>query len=110
MLCYSCFYKKQQLSSLFKAKKLTAPTDCTNTIIKYSHELFDKLWKGEPIRLLGITLGDLCKEGIKQLSLFDDKNYEEKLRKNRSLDKTIDGIKSKYGDNSVVRSSSLNED
>jgi DNA polymerase-4 len=93
-----------------KQKKMSEPTDCTNTIIKYSYELFDKLWKGEPIRLLGVTLGELCKEGIKQLSLFDDKNYEKKLQKNRSLDKTIDNIKNKYGNNAVLRSSFLNED
>ncbi|EFG86426.1 hypothetical protein CLCAR_4252 [Clostridium carboxidivorans P7] len=38
------------------------------------------------------------------------KIIEKKLEKNRSLDKAIDNIKNKYGDNSIVRSSFLNKD
>lgn len=90
-----------------KQKKMNIATDCTKEIIKCSYEIFDELWKGEPIRLIGVTLGNLCKEGIKQISLFDDKNYEKELEKNRSLDKAIDNIKNKYGDASIARSSFL---
>ncbi|NMM62676.1 DNA polymerase IV [Clostridium sp. P21] len=93
-----------------KQKKVTPATDCTDEIVEYSFELFDTLWKGEPIRLIGVTLGDLCKEGIKQLSLFDDENYEKSLEKNRSLDKALDNIKNKFGTGSIFRLSSLDKD
>ena len=38
------------------------------------------------------------------MSLFDD----EKLEKNRELDKVIDKIRNKYGTDSITRSSFLN--
>lgn len=93
-----------------KQKKLDMATNCTNTIIKCTYELFDKLWRGEPIRLIGVTLGNLCNVKMQQLSLFDDKTIESKLEKSKALDNAIDNIKKKYGDNSIVRFSFFNKD
>ncbi len=90
-----------------KQKKLE-PTNCTSAIIKSAYETFDKLWRGEPIRLIGVTLGNLCAEHTKQLSLFDSKSDNNDLEKNEALDKAVDNIRNKYGDSSIVRSSFLN--
>ena len=34
-------------------------------------EIFDEVWKGEPLRLLGVRAGKLCKEDCIQLSLLE---------------------------------------
>ncbi|MFA6808034.1 MAG: DNA polymerase IV [Eubacteriales bacterium] len=83
-------------------KKLYSPTDCTSAIHEIACTLFDQLWQGEPLRHLGIRLSELCLNNFYQPSLF-----EEKLEKQRLLDKTIDTIRSKYGSKAVFRSSFL---
>jgi len=84
-------------------RRLYCPTDCTNIIAEASYKLFNESWKGAPIRHLGIHLTELCTNEFYQYSLFD-KNSIEKLR---SIDKTIDEIRIKYGSKSVQRSSFL---
>ncbi len=88
-----------------------SPTNSTTKIYELSCQLFDELWNGAPIRLLGIRTSKL--QGISepvQLSLFDmeisvkDKDTngvtEEKLKK---LDSALDKIKKRYGSDAVVR-------
>ncbi len=58
------------------------------------------MWSREPIRLLGVRVTKLSDNSIYQKSLFDD----EKIDKQRSLDSTIDKIREKYGDSSIIRS------
>ncbi len=55
----------------------------------------------KPIRLLGIGVSNISKESPKQLSLFNDKIKEDKLSK------TIDGLKDKFGNGSVMRARNL---
>lgn len=53
---------------------LTKPTNKQLTIFYEAMKLFDRNYKDEPIRLLGVTLQNLSDEGslVEQLSLFDD--------------------------------------
>ncbi|MFP4661167.1 MAG: DNA polymerase IV [Halanaerobiales bacterium] len=60
----------------------------------------EKLLK-KPVRLLGIGVSNLSVENSKQLSLFNDRIKEDKLNK------TIDGLKDKFGDGSVIRARNL---
>lgn len=55
----------------------------------------------KPVRLLGIGVSNLYEENRKQLSLFNDNIKADKLTK------TIDGLKDKFGDNSVFRARNL---
>ena len=85
--------------------------------------LFNELWDGTPIRLLGIRTSKLCdiSEPI-QLSLFDimplessdatvrNKGFSNPAnhrKKQEKLDKALDAIKNKYGKDAVVRGSLL---
>ncbi|MDT8717316.1 DNA polymerase IV [Clostridium sp. 19966] len=88
-----------------KQKKLKYKTDCTQDIIKEIFNLFQGLWKGEPLRYIGISVSGLSTSKISQLSFFDD----DKMERKQKLDKTIDEIRSKYGSDSLVRSSLLNK-
>ena len=81
---------------------LSLPTASTDVIYRQSLALFDELWDGTPIRLLGVRSGKLTDEGEPvQLSLFDYKApVSEKQQK---LDAALDKIRRKYGDDSVKR-------
>lgn len=96
--------KNSNFVSSSKQRKLLFSTDCTKEIIKVSCELFDELWKGESLRSIGIMLSDLCEGILEQVSLFEEKNIE----KDRALDKVVDSIRTKYGKNSIIRSSFIN--
>ena len=83
---------------------LNSSTNVTNVIYDHVCELFDQLWKGEPIRLLGVSTGKATHEQVRQYSLFEKQNVE-KLSK---LDSCLDSIRQKYGDDSVKRASFIN--
>lgn len=101
---------------------LLSPTNATIKIYELSCRLFDELWNGSPIRLLGIRTSKLQDLGEPvQMSLFDlefsEKTKEvkqvkkgpsgEKLEK---LDKAMDAIKKRYGESAIVRGSILMKD
>lgn len=82
-------------------------TNSTNEIYRAACSLFDELWDGSPIRLLGLQTGKVFQqEDGRQMSLFAEENYE----KQEKLDKAVDKIRSKYGNNAVMRASFLQED
>ena len=59
---------------------LNKPTNNAITIFYEAMKLFDKNYKDEPLRLVGVTLQKLSDEGslVEQLSLFDDFNEKSK--------------------------------
>ncbi len=85
-------------------KQLINVTDSTNEIYKAMVKTFDEIWKGEPIRQIGVRVTKLCSNEFYQRSLFDDKRTD----KERALDKTIDKIRSRFGDSAIVRSTFIN--
>lgn len=84
-------------------KKFNNQRDCTDEIYKEVKNLFDNMWKKEPIRHLGVRLGDLTYDNLVQCSLFDDGN----INKKRKLDKVIDSLRSDLGHNAIMRGSLL---
>lgn len=86
--------------------KLYCPTDSTKIVSRICFELFDECWKNRPLRSLGVSVGELCSNDFCQSSIFDDSNLE----KNRSIDKAMDSIRLKYGNNSVIRGTFLHSD
>ncbi|MCB8818902.1 DNA polymerase Y family protein [Desulfosporosinus shakirovi] len=84
-------------------RKIFSAIDCTDAIHEVACELFDELWKGEPVRHLGVRVSELCQNDFHQLTLFE-KDYV----KQRTMDKVVDSIRERYGNGSVFRSSFLN--
>lgn len=73
---------------------LNTMTNITREVYENACRLFDELWDGTPIRLLGVRTGKVSREGVnRQMSLFDNTDYE-KLEK---LDKAVDKIREKFG-------------
>lgn len=82
---------------------LDVPTNVTDVIYEHACRLFDELWDHTPIRLLGVHTSKASKDVAMQYDLFNQQKYE-KLSK---LDSSIDKIRSKYGDDSIMRASFL---
>ena len=84
-------------------EKFSVPTDCTTAIYEKACELFDRAWKGQPIRHLGVRVSEFCSNDFLQLSMFE-KNRE----KQKQLDAVMDRIRMRYGSRAVIRSSFVN--
>ena len=83
-------------------RKLSEPTDVTAEVFTLSRDLFAELWDGHtPLRLLGVTLGDVSDDSIEQISLFRD----ERKDRARKLDQTVDALRSKFGVAAISRGS-----
>ena len=83
---------------------LISPTASTDMIYQTACDLFDELWDGTPIRLLGVRTTKLIPDSEPvQMSLFDLDISE----KQQSLDTAIDAIREKYGQKAVIRGSLL---
>lgn len=86
-------------------KKFLDPTDLTGEIYGRVSLLFHQLWKGEPIRHLGIHGSCLTEKGTPvQESLFQGKEYE----KRRKAELAVDRIRQRYGADAVKRAAFLN--
>ena len=81
-------------------------TNITDEIYQAACRLFDELWDGTPLRLIGIQTAKVTKDGDnRQMSLFDDTDYEKLER----LDRTMDSIREKFGAGAVQRASFLQQ-
>ena len=80
-------------------RKMENSTDITSEIYDAAVKLMKEAWKGEPLRLIGLSASDIDKDGYRQMSLFG----EEEKEKQKSLDKALDKIRNKYGNDSVMR-------
>ena len=72
--CICVTIRNQEFNDCSRSKTLNNATDSTQEILETVKNLFDELWKGEPIRLLGVSLNNLCEDNFKQLSIFDIDN------------------------------------
>ncbi|MEG2296509.1 MAG: DNA polymerase IV [Clostridium sp.] len=95
--------KNYRLETASHQMVLRTPTNITAEIHQAACRLFEELWDGTPIRLLGIQTTRMKEEGARQMSIFDDTDYE-KLEK---MDKAVDSIREKFGADSVKRASFL---
>lgn len=83
-----------------------SPTNITKEIYDIACRLFDELWEGTPIRLLGVATSKISKDNSRQLSFLDDTDYE-KLEK---LDKAVDSIRERFGKGAIQRASFIKKD
>ena len=84
-------------------RSLLSPTNVTSECYKTACELFDELWDGSPIRLLGVTANKVTDSGMRQMNLFDMDTHD----KMQNLDKALDSIRNKYGDGAIQRGNML---
>lgn len=96
--------KDNQLRKMSHQMVLDSATDITNEIYLSACQLFEELWDGRPIRLLGIQTSRTKEEEARQFSLFDEETGYEKWEQ---MDHAIDKIRRKFGKNAVKRAAFL---
>jgi DNA polymerase-4 len=104
--------KYSTFQSVSHQKQIARATNTDQVIYANACELFHELWNGEPIRLLGIRTSKLKDDDApEQMSIFDyqyeEKNDKVKEEKHRKLDKALDEIRKKFGDESIKRGTLL---
>lgn len=93
-------------------KQLETASNADQVIYKAACELFRELWNQKPIRLLGIRTSKLQDESAPvQMSIFDFQTKQEeqsvKNQKHQKLDKALDVIRKKYGEDTVKKGTLL---
>lgn len=94
----SCFFEYSS-----KQMKLATPTDITEDIYKVSVALFDQLWDNTPVRQMGVHTTHVQSDTGHQYSIFDIQTYD----KLSALDRTVDHIRKRYGEDAIMRASFL---
>ena len=85
---------------------LASATDITSEIYEVACRLFNDLWdRKTPLRLLGVSLTQLTREDSAQLSMFPD----PRLEREQELDRLIDGLRHRFGTDTIVRGSIMEQ-
>lgn len=104
---YACVVNVQLKTNDFKVsshqRKMDIATNSTKIIFEEAKRLLIELYKGVPIRLIGIRVDGLTTKDEIQLSIFDHQENE----KQEKLDNVIDKIKEKYGYNTITRAGKI---
>ena len=95
--------KDHLFHSVSHQRTLTSATCTTAELYQCVCELFDELWDGTPIRLLGVSATKLTRERSHQINLLDSSFY----MKQGKMEKAVGEIRKKFGDNAIFRASSL---
>ncbi len=78
---------------------LESTTNVTEKIYEAVSVLFDRLWSKKPIRLLGVQTSKATSEAYEQMELFGSEANEKYVK----LNSAIDDIRSKFGEDAVMR-------
>ena len=98
--------KYADFNSVSRQTQLDAPTNSSTQIYATACSLYQKLWNGAPVRLIGIRTSKLVNNDEPvQLDFFHLIDEAPKSDKQKRLDAAIDSIRHKYGDTAVVRGS-----
>ena len=97
----------KNLGGFARRATLLAATDDSKIIFDAVIEIYKRHVNDSPIRNIGIYYGGLVPASHQQLSLFED---DKKQTNRHNLQKAVDKLHIKYGNNSVLRASSLLEE
>ena len=103
--CISVTFRTLDFRNRSHQIKLENATDLTDEIYANATRLFTEFWKGQPLRLIGVSLTGLTDGSFEQMSLFEDTETKERRRK---LDAAMDEIRMKFGNDKITRASIMN--
>ena len=104
--CVAVSYRTITFKNKSHQRKLATSTDVTEVIYRVAKELITESWQGEPLRLIGLSLTDIDHNEYEQMSFIVDER-KEKMKK---LDTALDSIRSKYGNASIKRASTIRKE
>ena len=93
-------YSKHLGGGFSRQIKLSQASSNPSVIYNACVEIFEHFYQGDPIRRLHVHVSQLVMNQHYQYSLFED---AEKLQKEHDVFKAVDGVKAKFGKNSVTR-------
>ena len=98
--------KYASFQSVSHQTTLEVPSASTDLIYQTACKLFDELWNGKPIRLLGIRTSKLTSDTEpRQISLFELQENTPQSEKQQKLDSALDSLRDKYGKDIIKRGS-----
>lgn len=89
---------------------LDQPTNATRALFETTLGLLRAHWPmDKPVRLLTVTAANLLPENqsCEQLSLFDSDSDVQQRHKQRELDRTVDALRQRFGNQSVIFANSV---
>jgi DNA polymerase IV len=89
-----------------RQKRLAEPTSSSKPLYEAAVALLDEFPWDEPLRLVGLAGYELS-HGL--LPAQGDLFTQAEVRKNASLDRALDGLRARFGDDAVKRASDLDE-
>lgn len=94
--------KDPRFNTISRQRQLSLPTNLAAEIKQEALSIIEDAWRiTDPIRLLTVTAINLTDETIdEQLSLFAPINQQRE--KSESIERTMDDIRKKYGDQSII--------
>jgi DNA polymerase-4 len=92
-------------------RRLDIPIHTTDAIYAEARALFREIWKGEPVRNLGVYFNEITDKLEGQLSMFGQGagfaplgvSESEETERAEELDKTVDMIRERFGKDSLKR-------
>lgn len=105
--------KDDNLHSTQRQRVVFPPTDIAREIASVAYGLLvDNFQKGKPIRTLTVTAQGLVKNSdlCEQIGFFDDNEDEKKREKIKKREESMDKIRQKYGNKSIVAASIIDSD
>ena len=100
-------YSKDLARATGGVEKLSKPTNVFSELDKaFMNIYYRTTYKNVPIRRIGISLGNVSQREYEQLDLFVN---QEKVEKERNLERAISSVKNKMGKNSILRGMSYQE-
>ena len=93
--------KNYEFITVSHQQKIPCPTSSTNELYRIALSLFDALWDGSPIRLLGISAAQLTANEEDQFLLWESPEQPE-------LDNAVDSLRRKFGEDILLRGRTMN--
>lgn len=103
--CVSVLFRTLDFKNKSHQCKLSYATDVTDEIYEVARRLFAESWRGQSLRLIGVSLTGLTEEEYVQMSFFESPDGREKQKK---MDMALDTIRKKFGNDKITRASTMN--
>ena len=103
--CVTVKYRCDDFRTFAKTRSFTQPTQGTDRVFRTAMMLLQELAidHPKPIRLLGVSLGNLTDKGSVQLDLFPSADDDESQK---AVDQVVDQLSEQLGKDSVYRAAS----
>ena len=99
--------KNNNFINFVHQKKLINPVSSDDDIYENACVLLKEMWNGDPIRLVGLRVSDFTDKSYEQVSLFEKAG---KTNERDKVQKAMDKINKKYGNNTIKSASLYNDE